>query len=143
MFGPRVPLRMTVRLHKRLTQATALAAVAFLLLASGRALVPKVCATQNALGASCHEPVETVDTACCESEASTDSLVAAGAPPELTEGVHCALCVLATAVVLPLEHTDQPAPSTLVLSSANRVAPEPVLPTLWTPTLPRDPPAAV
>lgn len=132
-------MKSSYSIGRPIVRATALAAVAFMLLASGRAIVPKVCATQQAL-ASCHEPAPQTD--CCESPTLPTALSTGDIPEQLTtDGVHCAFCVLATGVVLAPEYGGQVGPGEPFNLPSYSVLDEPALPTLWVPARPRDPPA--
>lgn len=132
-------------IERPLLKTTALIAVGFMLLASARTIVPKVCATQAAL-ASCHESAPTPTAhaaACCPSEPVATSIAEHQGAGEITQSaVHCGLCVLATGIVLPLAQNPDAAPITLPVTAPRPMVDAPALPILWSPALARDPPAA-
>lgn len=129
-------------IERPMLRATAVVAVAFLLLASGRQIVPEVCATQQSLE-SCHRPVPVVADGCCDEPSTTAGLHATAPVEHLASGaVHCGLCVLATGVVLPLEYSQHVEPAQTTGPLSGDALASPALPILWSPTLPRDPPAA-
>ncbi len=110
--------------------------ILFYALASGRALVPGLCATQSELNQ------QQDAKSCCSPENGAKHAAAEASVQQQVEHTPCAFCKLAQAVVQPLvfflyeQHT-----LSLLRDHAQEILPAD-LPEVWDPASPRDPPAA-
>lgn len=107
-------------------------------LASARALVPGLCATQSALDDQ-HDPKS--KTCCVMPKQSTSEDGEPTAVEQHEETVRCGFCALSKALVQPLVHClYEQRMRALMLNHAVEI--EPLhLPDVWRPAAPRDPPA--